>query len=74
MQPKFDAEVAELRKLKAAETNDPNAKIKLWDFRYYQNQLKKQKYASRCRSVARLLSRSKKRSKGCSTSTRASSA
>ena len=44
-QPKFDGEVAELRKLKAAETNDPNAQIKLWDFRYYQNQLKKQKYA-----------------------------
>jgi thimet oligopeptidase len=44
-QPKFAAEVAELRKLKAAETNDPNAQIKTWDFRYYQNQLKKQKYA-----------------------------
>jgi len=44
-QPKFDAEVAELRKLKASETRDPNAQIKLWDFRYYQNQLKKQKYA-----------------------------
>lgn len=43
--PKFDAEVAELRKLKIAETKDPNAQIKLWDFRYYQNQLKKQKYA-----------------------------
>jgi thimet oligopeptidase len=43
--PKFDAEVAELRKLKVAETKDPNAQIKLWDFRYYQNQLKKQKYA-----------------------------
>lgn len=44
-QPKFETEVAELRKLKAAETNDPNAQIKIWDFRYYQNQLKKQKYA-----------------------------
>jgi thimet oligopeptidase len=44
-QPKFDEEVAELRKLKASETKDPNAQIKLWDFRYYQNQLKKQKYA-----------------------------
>ena len=43
-QPKFDAEVAELRKLKVAETNDPKAEIKTWDFRYYQNQLKKQKY------------------------------
>jgi thimet oligopeptidase len=44
-QPKFSAEVEELRKLKAAETKDPNAKIGLWDFRYYTNQLKKQKYA-----------------------------
>lgn len=44
-QPKFDGEVAELRKLKVAETGDPNAQIKIWDFRYYQNQLKKQKYA-----------------------------
>ena len=44
-QPKFDAEVAELRKLKVAETKDPNAKISVWDFRYYHNQLKKQKYA-----------------------------
>jgi thimet oligopeptidase len=44
-QPKFDAEVEEMRKLKAAETKDPNAKIGLWDFRYYSNQVKKQKYA-----------------------------
>lgn len=44
IQPKFDAEVAELRKLKAAETNNPNAQIALWDWRYYQNQLMKQRY------------------------------
>jgi thimet oligopeptidase len=44
-QPKFAAEIEELRKLKAAETKDPKATIKLWDFRYYNNQLKKQKYA-----------------------------
>ena len=37
--------VAELRKLKASETGDRDAQIKVWDFRYYQNQLKKQKYA-----------------------------
>ena len=43
-QPKFDAEVAELRTLKAEETGDPNAKIFVWDWRYYANQLKKQKY------------------------------
>ena len=44
IQPKFDAEVAELRKLKIAETKNPNAQIHVWDWRYYQNQLKKQKY------------------------------
>jgi thimet oligopeptidase len=44
-QPKFAGEIEELRKLKAAETKNPNATIGLWDFRYYTNQLKKQKYA-----------------------------
>jgi thimet oligopeptidase len=44
IQPKFDSEVAELRTLKAQETNDPNAQIYIWDWRYFQNQLKKQKY------------------------------
>src|SRR5438067_7716636 len=43
IQPKFDSEVAELQKLKAAETNDPNAKIMVWDWRYYSNQRNKQK-------------------------------
>ena len=45
IQPKFDSEVAELQKLKAADSNDPNAKIMVWDWRYYSNQLNKQKYA-----------------------------
>src|SRR4029450_4472216 len=45
IQPKFDSEVAELQKLKAADTNDPNAKIDVWDWRYYDNQRNKQKYA-----------------------------
>ncbi len=45
IQPKFDAELAELQKLKAAETNDPKAQIMAWDWRYYTNQLNKQKYA-----------------------------
>src|SRR5215831_16759452 len=45
IQPKFDSEVAELRKSKAADTNDPNAKIMVWDWRYYSNQRNKQKYA-----------------------------
>ena len=43
-QPKFDSEVAELQKLKAADTNDPNARIIVWDWRYYSNQRNKQKY------------------------------
>jgi Zn-dependent oligopeptidase len=43
-QPKFDSEVAELQKLKAADTNDPNAKIEVWDWRYYSNQRNKEKY------------------------------
>jgi len=45
IQPKFGSEVAELQKLKAADTNDPNAKIEVWDWRYYANQRDKQKYA-----------------------------
>jgi thimet oligopeptidase len=43
-QPKFDSELAELQKLKAADTNDPNARIMVWDWRYYSNQRNKQKY------------------------------
>src|SRR5438445_4231489 len=43
-QPKFDSEVTELQKLKAADTNDPNARIMVWDWRYYNNQRNKQKY------------------------------
>ena len=45
IQPKFAAEVADLQKMKAADTQDPNAKIGVWDWRYYDNQLVKQKYA-----------------------------
>jgi len=45
IQPKFESEVAELQKLKASDTNDPNAKIEVWDWRYYANQRDKQKYA-----------------------------
>ena len=44
-QPKFDAEIEELRKLKVAETKDPKARIERWDSGYYNNQLKKQKYS-----------------------------
>jgi thimet oligopeptidase len=45
IQPKFDSEIAELQKLKAADTSDPNARIEVWDWRYYSNQRNKQKYA-----------------------------
>jgi Zn-dependent oligopeptidase len=45
IQPKFAAEIAEMQKMKAAETNDPAARIAHWDWRYYNNQVVKQKYA-----------------------------
>jgi len=44
LQPKFDAEMEEFRQMKVADTGDPNAKINIWDWRYYANQLKKTKY------------------------------
>ncbi len=44
LQPKLEAELAEFRRLKAAETGDPNAQINLWDWLYYADQLKKTKY------------------------------
>jgi thimet oligopeptidase len=44
IQPKFAAEVDELRKLKVAETKDAKAQINEWDWRYFTNQIKKQKY------------------------------
>ncbi|MCH2112941.1 MAG: Zn-dependent oligopeptidase, partial [Planctomycetes bacterium] len=45
LQPKFDAEVDALRALKVAETGNLDAVIHWWDFRYYQNQLMKEKYS-----------------------------
>jgi thimet oligopeptidase len=44
LQPKFDAEIAEFRALKVRETGEAGAQIHLWDWRYYANQLKKDKY------------------------------
>jgi thimet oligopeptidase len=44
LQPKFDSEIAEFRALKIKETGDQNAQIHLWDWRYFANQLKKEKY------------------------------
>jgi thimet oligopeptidase len=44
IQPKFAAELRVMQEMKAADTNDPNAKINVWDWRYYANQLTKQKF------------------------------
>ena len=44
LQPKFDAELAEYRRLKVKETGDANARVHIWDWRYFSNQLKKEKY------------------------------
>jgi len=44
LQPKYDAELAEFRQLKIKETGDANAKINVWDWRYFANELKKTKY------------------------------
>ncbi len=45
IEPKFAAELSELQKMKAADTKNPDAKIEIWDWRYYDNQLVKQKFA-----------------------------
>jgi thimet oligopeptidase len=44
LQPKLDAELEELRQLKVEDTQDSDAIIHLWDWRYYENQLKKRRY------------------------------
>jgi thimet oligopeptidase len=44
LQPKFEAELEEFRKLKVRDTGEAAAKIHLWDWRYYNNQVKKEKY------------------------------
>jgi thimet oligopeptidase len=44
LQPKFNAELEEFRQLKTKETGDPNAKVYVWDWRYFANELKKTKY------------------------------
>lgn len=45
LDPKWKAELETLRQLKAADVKDPAAKLEPWDVRYYQNQLKKQRFA-----------------------------
>jgi thimet oligopeptidase len=44
LQPVFHAELDEFRRLKAQETGDPTARINVWDWRYFSNQLKKERY------------------------------
>jgi Zn-dependent oligopeptidase len=44
LQPKFEAELEAFRAIKVKETGDPGARIELWDWRYYSNQLKKEQY------------------------------
>jgi Zn-dependent oligopeptidase len=44
LQPKFAAELEQFRQLKVKETGDTNARLFIWDWRYYSNQLKKEKY------------------------------
>jgi len=44
LQPKFDAELAQYRDLKRKETGDSKAEINIWDWRYYSNLLKKDRY------------------------------
>ncbi len=41
---KFDAELESYRAIKAEETKNPDATLKVWDWRYYANQLKKRRY------------------------------
>jgi len=44
LQPKFDSELAAYREIKVRETGNSNAQIYIWDWRYFSNQLKKEKY------------------------------
>lgn len=45
LEPKFREELATFAALKRAETGDPSAQVRHWDWRYYENQLKKQRYS-----------------------------
>lgn len=44
LDPKFRAELEQMRALKVQDTGNADAKIQLWDWRYYANRLKKQNY------------------------------
>ena len=45
LQPKFDQELEELRKLKVAETGNADAKLDPWDISYYTDEYKKAKFS-----------------------------
>lgn len=45
LQPKFAAELATLRSLKAAETKQGDARLEAWDISYYTNKLLKDRFA-----------------------------
>jgi thimet oligopeptidase len=45
LQPKFAEEAEVLRQMKVAQTGKADATLQAWDVNYYQNQLKKQRYA-----------------------------
>ena len=45
LDPKFQAELAEFRRMKARDTGDPSAQVLSWDWRYYENQLKKERFS-----------------------------
>jgi Zn-dependent oligopeptidase len=44
LQPKFDAELAEFRKIKAASPGSSTPEVNIWDWRYCAEQLRKQKF------------------------------
>ena len=44
LEPKFQAELATFREMKAEQTGDANADIHIWDWRYYANKLLKDQY------------------------------
>ncbi len=44
LQPKLDGELKEFQEIKARETGVKDAKVNLWDIRYFSNQLRKEKF------------------------------
>jgi len=45
LEPKLAEELGQFQAMKARDTGDPRAVIRFWDWRYYENQLKKEKYS-----------------------------